>query len=251
MWVVEAAPADEPQMKAAARGTLDKVRRLCRLAPDAWLDRRYRSGQISGKDCLYLRIMLAHCADLSTPRGYRDTWTPLDLAVWKGLDDIVEWLLSCGANVDGLPSVLDGSGAKATTVPLCLAVFRSRASTAALLLANGASLSLEDGALPPRGGVLPTIVHLACVLGFAELVGLLMATGRVQADPTDLLHCSFRHSTTDNPAVTKLLIEYGADFDFAGAILGELLHSSKWQSMSELIRSERYRGKCLQTERAT
>ncbi len=53
MWVVEAAPPGVPQMQAAALGTLDKVRRFCRLAPDALLDPCYSTRQARDIDYYY------------------------------------------------------------------------------------------------------------------------------------------------------------------------------------------------------
>jgi len=242
VWAAEAAHASRPETQAKAARTLDKVKMFCRLAPDA-LDSCYDMSwsHIIPHSVLYqvveppgaIRppISLAVLFAPESPPRLTPPWAALHLAAWKGLDTLVRWLLEAGASVDA-----SGSG---TVTPLCLAVSNDKVSTAALLLAHGASSStLVEG-----DDNSPSVLHLACVMGHTKLVEQLLATERVRADPADALHFYTRHGKKDAPAVVELLARHGAVPDSSSAaLLGELFSTCRGQSAIALLRSMRHRG---------
>ncbi|KAK3370980.1 ankyrin repeat-containing domain protein, partial [Lasiosphaeria ovina] len=154
---------------------------------------------------------------------------PLHLAAWRGLDDVVERLLSCGASVD----VFAGAPYGKLTF-LLLAIVKGNISTATLLLANGASPNLlhEDNPFS-------TTLHLVCILGHTDLVKPLMATASVQADPSKLLECYAWWGVSDEPAILKLLVEEGAGF--YNGLVDRLRSRQKYQSLLALLHTKEYR----------
>ena len=206
MWAVETAKADIADTCARALAVLDKVKQFCRLAPGT-LDLRYRARETINPQRQPMYVASLH-----------DPLTALHLAAWKGLDAVADWLLELGANVDCEFQ---------PTTPLCLAVSNNKASSAVLLLAHGAS-----PAVPSRSRDSLTVLHLACAMGHADLAAQLLATGSVQANPTDVLHyyityLSYESSRKDDPAIVELLAR---DANFSDALTAEYLGSRRWLS---------------------
>jgi hypothetical protein len=113
-----------------------------------------RSGNIEA-----VRSVIASGVDLNQP----DTWgTPLDLAVTKGADSIVQLLIDSGADVEGatLPAV---GGQR----PLHLAATRASGTrTARLLISRGAQLNAPDktGKTPLITAIMADNLEVADVL---------------------------------------------------------------------------------------
>jgi len=107
-----------------------------------------------------VKLLVAHGAFLEAKNACGHS--PLHTGAYYGHEDIVEFLLNHGADVDSLsPSTND--------TPLLSAVFRDHLSVAKLLIAHGASLNAKD-----IDG--DTALHLA-VEGAVEMVELLCSHG--------------------------------------------------------------------------
>ena len=146
---------------------------------------------------------------------------PLHVAALKGLDGIAAWLLRQGASVDAaLPE------SKATA--LSLAILASRTPTVLVLLANGADPDVRENEHDP-----PTVLHLACSLGLADLAERLLTLRYVDADPTALLALYHLHCQSDVPKLVVELVRRGAKV--SGVTVGASLRASKWQSAWKLL----------------
>ncbi|OAA66668.1 ectomycorrhiza-induced ankyrin-domain nacht-domain containing protein [Niveomyces insectorum RCEF 264] len=236
LWTTGHAHPDTPETQKMALTTLDKVARFCHLTPgilDGCFTMRYVAALLGSKDWRQLyaiqrwaRLRLPHTLYL----------TPLHVATWNGADDVVLWLLEHGADVD-VPI------RQTSITALCLAVLRNRISTALLLLAHNA-----DPAAPHIVNAhhvhdtrsAPTVVHLACARGLAELADQCLATKCIHADPTDLLKYYQSDGEADTPAVVAMLLRHGADA--SDDIFAAFLHSSKWLSAWELLASPTFYG---------
>jgi ankyrin repeat protein len=110
-------------------------------------------------DAAIVQSAIESGADLNAP----DSWgTPLDIAVVKGFDEIVQLLIDRGADIEGATS--PGVGGEH---PLHLAATRpSGASTARFLISRGAKLDARDaaGRTPLIAAVLADNVEVADVL---------------------------------------------------------------------------------------
>ncbi|CAH0027940.1 unnamed protein product [Clonostachys rhizophaga] len=224
---LEFADREKPELQAMPLITLGKVARFCKLEP-ALLDRcrstspAYRWLDSSTRDRLRrISVQLEDWPSMS----------PLHVAALKGLDDIAAWLLSQGASVDAL---MPGT----TTTALSLAILGEHTSTALLLLANGADPELRESAGPEQRESerhLPTVLHLACALGLAELADRLLSERSLEAQPTELLATYRLHCPSDVPRLAAGLVRRGAEVseDTVGAFLRE----SRWQSAWELLTS--------------
>ncbi|CAG9978502.1 unnamed protein product [Clonostachys byssicola] len=225
-----AAVSTKPERQAMSLTTLDKVARFCQLEPAVldrchpsdpprcWLDCSTidRLGETSFSSRIWVRI------------GSPPSLSPLHIAALKGLDDIAAWLLRQGANVD---APIPGS----TLTALSLAIFGNHTNMALLLLANGADPKLQES-----DGHLPTVLHLACVLGLAELADELLTRRYVEAQPTELLVTYCFNGSSDAPRLVAELIRRGAEVSedlISAFLLVSSLRESRWQSACELLTS--------------
>ncbi|GIX61857.1 ankyrin repeat containing protein / TPR domain-containing protein, putative [Babesia caballi] len=115
------------------------------------------------------RLLVENHADVDVYS--KDYGTPLTVAVIRGYVDIVEFLLSHGAQPDGIPS--PGSARRAVIdcrfpPPLVFACSSGQGRVCDLLLAAGASLSLGDS----EGW---TPLHCAAEVGSVEIVKKLLS----------------------------------------------------------------------------
>ncbi|EPE06820.1 ectomycorrhiza-induced ankyrin-domain nacht-domain containing protein [Ophiostoma piceae UAMH 11346] len=252
-WTVEQADAARPETYASAEATLAKVTRFCQLRP----------GDVDyGGDCR--RFYMSNCCIYDNQ--LRRMWVSmtgqlLHMAAWKGLDGIVAWLLRNGADIHApLHGLCIGPDVRISA--LYVAVSANRISTALLLLAYGACLDLETASFPDdREAVkaetdaddaeiytpddIPTVVHLACALGYASMAEqLLIHANNINnnnnkihhqsaMDCTRLLCFYGKRCTKDVSAVAAVLLRQGATF--SEEALCALLASSKWESALELL----------------
>jgi len=217
-WVVENTDPNKPETRTTALIVLDKVARFYR--PDsAALDRCCKSTYSLGW------FGLDRVARVVMPQTTRPSLSPLQMAVLKGLDDIVAWLVGHGANVD-MP--IPGSNVTA----LCLSVVGNRISTALLLLANSADPYLRQEGYA-RG--MPTIVHMACALGRAELTEQFLASQHIENDPTELLAFYQLRCPSDVPNLARALVRHGAEV--SDDLFHAFLCASRWLSAWELLES--------------
>ncbi|CAI6099696.1 unnamed protein product [Clonostachys chloroleuca] len=220
---VEFADQNKPGTQATSLTILDKVSRFCRLDPvvlnqcrpttraSSWFD----SGRV-GRWAFPHRIwmQLVHCPSLS----------PLHVAALKDLVDIVAWLLDQGASVD---APIPGS----KTTALSLAVLGNHVPTALLLLANHADPDLREH----DSQDLPTVLHLVCTLGLAELADRLLTGRYVEVDPTELLGVYQLNCPSDDSGFTAVLLRRGAEV--SEDLFCAFLSASKFQSAWELLAS--------------
>ncbi|RSL51828.1 hypothetical protein CEP53_008304 [Fusarium sp. AF-6] len=203
---------------------LDKVAQFCHFE-SAVLDRcrttRASDWFDSGRVC-----HLAFLCNIWTCLTRHPSLSPLHVAALKGLDDIAAWLLDQGASVDApIP------GTKTTA--LTLAVLGNHVPTTLLLLANGADpgsrLSGRDVRDPP------TVPHLVCMLGLAELADQLLTRQYLEVDPTELLVVYQLNCPSDVSGFVAMLVRHGAEVSADN--FRSFLHASKWQSAWELLTS--------------
>lgn len=141
-----------------------------------------------------------HLADLITWLKFNPAGnSPLHIASAKGYNDIVEYLLSKGANIHSVN--------KRLASPLHSAVFKGRIETVKLLLDKGASIEAreDEGDTP---------IAWASYTGFAKIVEHLIERGADIQNKNNLnytpLHwaCYIGHLS-----VVKILIENGANIN--------------------------------------
>jgi ankyrin repeat protein/beta-lactamase regulating signal transducer with metallopeptidase domain len=122
-----------------------------------------------------------------------DGWTPLAFAAIWGVADMVELLISKGADVNE-KSIADYAG----DTPLHFAIWNAGKDVVELLISKGADVNAEDG----EGH---TPLYGAAMLGRKDLVELLTAKG---AAPESTIHCA---ALLGNLAKVKRFIEDGTD----------------------------------------
>ncbi|KEZ40969.1 hypothetical protein SAPIO_CDS7875 [Scedosporium apiospermum] len=115
---------------------------------------------------------------------------------------------------------------------LCLSVMGNRISTALLLLANSADPYLRQEGYA-RG--MPTIVHMACALGRAELTEQFLASQHIENDPTELLAFYQLRCPSDVPNLARALVRHGAEV--SDDLFHAFLCASRWLSAWELLES--------------
>ncbi|KAK4213542.1 hypothetical protein QBC37DRAFT_463749 [Rhypophila decipiens] len=265
MWAVETADLDEPETCKLALAVLDKVKQFCCLDHPGALDCPYITKK-SQDICEGRRGLLA-----DRWRGTNSSPTALQLAAWKGLDAIIEWLLDCGADVNFsiFPICFEsrfGSYFHSFNVnPLYLAVWENRMSTASLLLSRGAnpvfpragSPVFKHSTVAASSGRTLTVLHLACAKLYPRLAEQLLASGSVPADPTDVLQWYSRNRVwsdllldngnrpssdipEDDAAIVKLLAR-GADVSYQ--MIYDVLFSPRWNAALALIQAAKSGGK--------
>lgn len=225
LQAIEFAFPTKPEKRAMSLIILDKVARFCQLE-SAVLDRCHPNS--GARDWLDTRIIdklykIEFCHRISMQLGYCPSLSPLHLAALGGLDDIAAWLLSQGASVDApMP--------RSTTTALSLAIVGNHIPTVLLLLANGADPELRESERH-----LPTVLHLACALGLAELADQLLTGRYVEAQPTELLATYCLHCPSDAPRLAAVLVRHGAEV--SEDIFSAFVHKCRWQSAWELLTS--------------
>ncbi|RSL68519.1 hypothetical protein CEP51_012483 [Fusarium floridanum] len=223
--VLESTDPNKPETRAMSLIILDKVAQFCHFE-SAVLDRCRRTTRASdwfdsGRVC-----HLASLCEIRICLTRHPSLSPLHVAALKGLDDIAAWLLDQGASVDApIP------GTKTTA--LTLAVLGNHIPTTLLLLANGADpgsrLSGRDVRDPP------TVLHLVCMLGLAELADQLLTRQYLEVDPTELLVVYQLNCPSDVSGFVAVLVRHGAEVSADN--FRSFLHASKWQSAWEVLTS--------------
>lgn len=156
---------------------------------------------IEGGDVAAVRELLAEGVAADTRIDYGETWfTPLMSAALEGQKEIVELLLSSGADVKARSP---NSG----ETPLSLAVSRNRLEVARLLIGKGAKLETRD-----KYG--HTALVSAASAGEYEMARLLLASG---ADPNaadDFGYTGLKYAVSAGHGdVVRLLAAKGAKVD--------------------------------------
>jgi len=265
-WAVDCTLPDQPVTRKRALAILDKVKRFSLIKPGA-LDVAYGSLNLhpdqywqpgfgsyvslyaASQSLREQKLPFQHSSSGTGSRSWEmvvpplkdaflGVWTPLHLAAWKGLDETVEWLVSNGASVD--VSMIKG----ALITPVLVAVIVNNISTAALLLANGASPNIGPDnpvhdAENREGGEKShkplTVFHLACAMGSTYMVQQLLAAGQIKSNPTDLLMCYGALGTEEAPALVECLGRPPAKIP--NRVFHILFDNFKWWSALELLRS--------------
>lgn len=261
-WAVDGACPDKPATRRNAISIPDKVKWFTSMKSRS-LDFTYGSLDLSNGQypyqnlCrieVYPSVLQAASAvafqvlpfsSSSTPRSIApSSLTPLHLAAWEGLDEVVVWLLSNGARI-GVSSTEERR-----MPPFMVAVISDNISTAALLLASGASLTFladdEEKQHKERweGNEVDVsfkliIIHYACALGSGNMAKQLLDIGYIQQDPTDLLTCYAEYGVRDAPTVVKMLLSLEAKA--SDRLFLRFLETFKWQSALKLLQSTLYR----------
>ncbi len=189
-------------LAAGAAVFLSVIFRDKRPPEDRRLCRALGSGDVS-----YLHTYMARGGSVNKAirfsRFGRDHGPLLDLAIFNGRLEAVDFLLQQGAN----PNQRDASG----RTPLCWAIGatrtevspESRASMVKRLLQAGADIQLQ---VSPQEGYTP--LHEASFLGELEIVRILIAAG-AKVDATDSEGLTPLHFAA-NAQVARLLIDAGA-----------------------------------------
>ena len=270
-WAVDKADAARPETCALAEATLAKVARFCQLRPGD-VDHSHDRGRF----CSSSRFYLSKCCVYDNQ--LRPFWVPmkgqlLHKAAQKGLDGIVAWLLQHGADIHApLLGLRIGTFSHQPLVTaLYVAVSANCVSTAVLLLAHGARLGLEttsssdarqaveaEADTEPNADAnaeentpndIPTVVHLACALGYVTMTEQLLIHAKTNTKSNSksntqhpsgvdltLLLCFYgKRCGKDVPAIAVALLRQGATF--SEDALCAMIASSKWQSASELLAS--------------
>jgi uncharacterized protein len=219
---------------ASRQGDLAMVAQLVAFAP--------ATSTALAQACLY-----GHCdvAELLVARGAEvdgaDPLTPVAAAAWGDRVELVEWLLSRGANLArhgrrALELAANAGRTRAVSLllskgvavdernaygwtPLMLAAFQGQTETVRVLLAHGADRTLESGGKRPidfaRNGKYAAIV---------ALLSLLTACGATTPCPTVTPIASPAAIVAPSASAHDALsapLTFGQTFRFASAILGE------------------------------
>jgi len=179
-------------MSATWSGDHDTLRRL--LDADRELANRIGDAEGSrpihyaaGRNLETLKLLLSYGAD---PLAVGSDGNALHMAVWFGKEDVVDFLIATGLNVNAT--------AGAGETPLHFAALQGHEKIAETLLKHGATSNLHTthgptdmfNTQPPVVGETP--LHLAAAYGHASIVKLLLAHG-ADKDACDRTGQTARH----------------------------------------------------------
>ena len=162
-----------------------------------------------------LKSCIADGASVAYQSGYDAT--PIVQAVWKGQSNVVSLLLDAGADVNMTYSRTLSNGDKTKMPVLSEAIRRVDQAMVAILLSNGADVSLRDS----YQGWTP--LHYAAMLSDTEITKLLLASGADANAPVHPsnertralvgytpLHCAITWGKIDR---ARMLLSQGASSD--------------------------------------